>query len=130
MKLSDFDYELPKELIAQFPPKRRDESRLIVLDRVGRGYQGDPLSPISRAFSRRGTSSSSTRRASYRRGSSGRRKSGGLVEVFLVRRLADRRWVAMLRPASRLRAGETVLVGERGSRDHDRASASARGNGS
>jgi len=34
MKLSDFDYELPRELIAQAPPRRRDESRLLVLDRA------------------------------------------------------------------------------------------------
>ena len=33
MKVTDFDYDLPKELIAQTPIKKRDESRLMVLDR-------------------------------------------------------------------------------------------------
>ena len=33
MKLSDFDYELPQELIAQTPIKQRDESRLMILNR-------------------------------------------------------------------------------------------------
>ena len=33
IKLSDFDYMLPKELIAQFPLKQRDESRMLILDR-------------------------------------------------------------------------------------------------
>ena len=36
MKLEEFNYELPKELIAQFPIEKRDESRLLVLDRVTR----------------------------------------------------------------------------------------------
>ena len=33
MKLSDFNYELPKELIAEYPNKNRDEARLMVIDR-------------------------------------------------------------------------------------------------
>jgi len=38
MKLSDFDYNLPEELIAQYPADRRDESRLLVLDRKNCGF--------------------------------------------------------------------------------------------
>ena len=33
MRISDFDYELPEELIAQYPAERRDESRMLMLDR-------------------------------------------------------------------------------------------------
>ncbi|NQS99787.1 MAG: S-adenosylmethionine:tRNA ribosyltransferase-isomerase, partial [Candidatus Omnitrophica bacterium] len=35
MRLSDFDYHLPKELIAQYPSAKRDQSRLLVLERRG-----------------------------------------------------------------------------------------------
>jgi S-adenosylmethionine:tRNA-ribosyltransferase-isomerase (queuine synthetase) len=113
MRLSDFDYELPKELIAQFPPKRRDESRLMVLDRDGGDIRETHFSNFPRFLQEGDILVVNETRVIPAR-IFGRKKSGGLVEVFLVRRHAGKRWVAMLRPADRLRAGETVLVGERG----------------
>ena len=112
MKLSDFDYELPKDLIAQFPMGRRDESRLIVLDRAGGDIRETRFANFPRFLQEGDILVVNETRVIPAR-VFGRKKSGGLVEVFLVRRLAERRWIAMLRPASRLRAGETVLVGER-----------------
>jgi len=111
MKLSEFDYELPKELIAQFPPKLRDESRLIVLNRDGGDIRETRFSNFPRFLQEGDILAVNETRVIPAR-ILGRRTSGGLVEVFLVRRLADRRWIAMLRPASRLRAGEIVRVGE------------------
>ena len=112
MKLSDFDYELPKELIAQFPPKQRDESRLIVLGRDGGDIRETRFSNFPRFLQEGDILVVNETRVIPAR-IFGRKKSGALVEVFLVRRLASRRWVAMLRPASRLRVGEVVLIGER-----------------
>jgi S-adenosylmethionine:tRNA ribosyltransferase-isomerase len=112
MKLSDFDYELPKEFIAQFPAKRRDESRLVVLDRGGGDIRETRFSNFPRFLQEGDILVVNETRVIPAR-LFGRRKSGGLIEVFLVRRLASRRWIAMLSPASRLRSGESVLVGER-----------------
>jgi S-adenosylmethionine:tRNA ribosyltransferase-isomerase len=112
MKLSEFDYELPKDLIAQFPAQERDESRLIVLDRAGGDIRETRFSNFPRFLQEGDLLVVNETRVIPAR-IFGRKKSGGLVEVFLVRRLAERRWIAMLRPASRLRAGEIVLVGER-----------------
>ncbi len=112
MKLSEFDYELPKDLIAQFPAEQRDESRLIVLDRAGGDIRETRFANFSRFLQEGDLLVVNETRVIPAR-IHGRKKSGGLVEVFLVRRLAERRWIAMLRPASRLRAGEIVLVGER-----------------
>ena len=39
MKLKDFDYDLPEELIAQVPIKNRDESRLMILDRKSKNIE-------------------------------------------------------------------------------------------
>ena len=112
MKLSEFDYELPKDLIAQFPAERRDESRLIVLDRAGGDIRETRFANFPRFLQEGDLLVVNETRVIPAR-ILGRKKSGGLVEVFLVRRLAERQWIAMLRPASRLRAGESVLVGER-----------------
>ncbi len=111
MKLSDFDYELPRELVAQHPAKARDESRLVVLDRSGEDIRETLFSNFPR-FLQEGDILAVNETRVIRARIMCRRKSGGVVEVFLVRRLADRRWIAMLRPASRLGAGEAVLVGE------------------
>ncbi|MDD4856700.1 MAG: tRNA preQ1(34) S-adenosylmethionine ribosyltransferase-isomerase QueA [Candidatus Krumholzibacteria bacterium] len=111
MKLSDFDYELPQELIAQFPPKLRDESRLIVLDRRGEDIRETLFSNFPRFLQEGDILVVNETRVIPAR-IFGKRKSGGQVEVFLVRRLSDRQWVALLRPASKLSTGETVLVGE------------------
>jgi S-adenosylmethionine:tRNA ribosyltransferase-isomerase len=112
MRLSDFDYELPKELIAQFPPKQRDESRLIVLDRGGGDIRETRFSNFPRFLQEGDILVVNETRVIPAR-IFGRRKNGGLIEVFLVRRLSAGEWVAMLRPGSRIRAGEIVLVGER-----------------
>jgi S-adenosylmethionine:tRNA ribosyltransferase-isomerase len=112
MKLSDFDYELPKELIAQFPPKLRDESRLIVLDRRGEDLRETRFSNFPRFLQEGDVLVVNETRVIPAR-IFGRRKSGGLVEVFLVRRLSERKWVALLRPGSKLSTDEIVLVGER-----------------
>jgi S-adenosylmethionine:tRNA ribosyltransferase-isomerase len=112
MKLTDFDYELPKELVAQFPAERRDASRLVVLDRGGGDLRETLFSNFPRFLHEGDILVLNETRVIPAR-IMGRRRSGGLVEVLLVRRLAERRWIAMLRPAHRLRPGEPILVGER-----------------
>jgi S-adenosylmethionine:tRNA ribosyltransferase-isomerase len=111
MKLSDFDYELPRELVAQHPPETRDGSRLIVLDRSGGDIRETLFSNFPRFLQEGDILAVNETRVIPARIMC-RRKSGGLVEIFLVRRVSDRRWIAMLRPASKLREGEIVLVGE------------------
>ncbi len=111
MKLSDFDYELPQELVAQHPSEERDASRLIVLDRSGEDIRETLFSNFPR-FLREGDILAVNETRVIPARILCRRATGGLVEVFLVRRLAERRWVAMLRPAGRLREGEAVLVGD------------------
>ncbi|MCX5753535.1 MAG: tRNA preQ1(34) S-adenosylmethionine ribosyltransferase-isomerase QueA [Candidatus Krumholzibacteria bacterium] len=111
MKLSDFDYELPRELVAQHPPKLRDESRLIVLNRSGGDIRETLFSNFPRFLQEGDILAVNETRVIPARILC-RRKSGGLVEIFLVRRVSARRWIAMLRPASKLREGESVLVGE------------------
>jgi len=110
MKLSDYDYELPRELIAQVPSARRDESRLIVLDRGGGELRETRFSNFPRYLQDGDILVVNETRVIPAR-VLGRKETGGSVEVFLVRRLADRAWAAMVRPSSRLRRGEVVLVG-------------------
>lgn len=88
MRLEDFDYELPPEQIAQYPLPGRDDSRLMVLDR-GDGSVGTGIFPDLTRFFRVGDLLviNDTRVIPARL--LGIKESGGRIEVFLVRRLAE-----------------------------------------
>jgi S-adenosylmethionine:tRNA ribosyltransferase-isomerase len=109
VRTSDFDYELPQELIAQTPAEPRDSARLFVLDR-GTGAQRhrlvrdlpDLLAPGDALVVNR----SRVLPARVR----GRLKGGGQAELLLLRRLAPGHWQTLGRPARRLRPGDSVEV--------------------
>jgi len=112
MKLSDFDFELPAELIAQHPAEQRDSSRLMVLDR----QQGAPIDarfPEIVDYLRSGDLLvvNDTRVMPARL--LGRKPTGGSVEVLLVRPLnADcSEWLAMTRSSKPLRPGTSIDFG-------------------
>ena len=108
MKLSDFDYQLPKELIAQHPADKRSNSRMLVLNRRDRSltdcyfYQLPDL--IDESYCIVVNDSKVFKARLF-----GKRESGGKVEIFLVRRLDGGHWKALLRPSARVKKGEKVL---------------------
>ena len=114
MKLSLFDYNLPRELIAQFPTRRRDQSRLMVLDRAAREISHRKFRHIIE-YLRRGDALVVNNTKVFKARLIGRRATGGQVEVFLVRRLDDdsaERWEALAQPSRRLSQGERIIFDE------------------
>ncbi len=110
MQTSDFDYDLPPELVAQTPAEPRDSSRLLVLNRATRGiahrHFGDVLSYIRPGDLMVFNQS----RVIPARLFGVRDDNGGKVELLLLRREGDRIWEALARPARRLRPGMTVSI--------------------
>jgi S-adenosylmethionine:tRNA ribosyltransferase-isomerase len=111
MRTSDFDYELPPELIAQTPAEPRDSARLLVLDRAAGSLQHavvrdlpDLLTPGDLLVVNR----SRVLPARVK----GRLKGGGQAELLLLRRLAPGHWQTLGRPARRLRPGDIVEIGD------------------
>lgn len=113
MRISDFDYELPEELIAQYPAGRRDESRMLLFDRSRNEVRETKFANFPR-YLREGDIVVINDTKVIPARLLGRKESGAAVEVFLVRRLGEGRWRALCRPSRRLRAGDTVVVGEAG----------------
>jgi S-adenosylmethionine:tRNA ribosyltransferase-isomerase len=113
MKLSEFEYELPDELIAQRPLESRDESRLIILDRHMDGIRETRFGNFPR-YLREGDLLVVNETKVIPARIHAVRSTGGKVEVFLTNRLGEGEWAAMLRPARRISEGETLLVGEEG----------------
>jgi S-adenosylmethionine:tRNA ribosyltransferase-isomerase len=108
ISLKDFDYPLPKDLIAQYPAKRRDQSRLLVLDRksgkmehklfygvIDYLKEGDGLIiNQTKVFPARifGKSKKNTRK----------------VEVFFLKRLDDKLWEVLVKPSKRVPEGSLI----------------------
>jgi S-adenosylmethionine:tRNA ribosyltransferase-isomerase len=110
MQLSDFDYELPDELIAQDPPRERESSRMLVVNsRLGAFQDGVFLSLPDRLRTDDLLVLNNTRVFPARL--FGRSDTGARVEIFVVNRLSDSTWEALARPARRLKEGKVVEFG-------------------
>lgn len=112
MRVSDFDYYLPEELIAQAPLPERDASRMLVLDRRTQTWTDSSFHSFTNYLKPADVVVINNTRVIPARLIGQRRASGGRVEVFLVRRLADDDWEALVRPGSRLKLGAIVDFGE------------------
>jgi S-adenosylmethionine:tRNA ribosyltransferase-isomerase len=109
MQLSDFDYVLPPERIAQTPIEPRDAARLLVLDRRSGATAHhhvrdlpDVLRPGDLVVANRSRVLPARVRGTLR--------AGGQAELLLLRKVAAGRWQALCRPARRLRQGDTVHI--------------------
>jgi S-adenosylmethionine:tRNA ribosyltransferase-isomerase len=117
LKISDFDYNLPLELIAQTPIEPRDASRLLVVQRDTRSLEhrhfhdlGDYLRPGDLLIANQS-------RVIPARLLGQRVGSGGAAEVLLLRERPDLgpdRWETLVRPGRRLRTGAKVSFGPEG----------------
>jgi S-adenosylmethionine:tRNA ribosyltransferase-isomerase len=108
MKSSELDYDLPRELIAQHPVERRDESRLLVYERATGAVRHRRFAELPDEL-RRGelVVVNDTRVLPAR--IHARRESGGAVEVLLLEPLdEDGLWEGLARPSRRLRPGERL----------------------
>ena len=111
MKLEEFDYYLPEELIAQVPIKKRDESRLLVLDKKNYSMEHknfkdiiDYLEPGD-CLVRNNTKVIPARLY-------GKKETGANVEFVLLKRLDGDIWESIVRPGNKLRPGSKVIFGD------------------
>ena len=113
MRVDDFDFDLPPELIAQEPLDRRDATRLMTLDRCRREIGEIPFREIARLFRPGDLLVMNDTRVIPAR-LFGAKESGGRVEVFLERRLAaeGEQWQCLLRSSKPSRPGTRIRLAE------------------
>ena len=111
MELSDFNYYLPEELIAQTPIEKRDESRLMVLDKNTGEIEHkifrdiiDYLQPGD-CLVRNNTKVIPARLY-------GKKETGANVEFVLLKNLEGDIWETMVRPGNKLHSGAKVIFGD------------------
>ena len=112
MKITDFDYELPVELIAQAPLEERDASRMLVLDRPRQEWVDSRFKEFPQYLRPNDVVVINNSRVIPARLIGQREGTGGQVEIFLVREIETQVWEALIRPGARLKRGSRAVFGE------------------
>jgi S-adenosylmethionine:tRNA ribosyltransferase-isomerase len=110
MLVSEFDYELPAELIAQHPLPQRSASRLLRLDAKSGALEDRAFTDLASLVDARDALVINDTRVVKAR-LFGRKRSGGKVEVFVERALGARRALALLRAGHTPKPGSEILIG-------------------
>lgn len=111
MKVSDFNYDLPEELIAQTPLEKRDESRLMVLDRKNQTIEHKTFKDIvdylepGDVLVRNNTNVIPARLY-------GKKETGANVEFLLLNNIEKDIWESIVRPGNKLHVGTKVIFGD------------------
>nr|WP_307774469.1 tRNA preQ1(34) S-adenosylmethionine ribosyltransferase-isomerase QueA [uncultured Cetobacterium sp.] len=110
-KLSDYDYHLPDELIGQKPREPRDHSKLMVVNKDEKKIEHKHFYDIidylkaGDVLVRNSTKVIPARLF-------GRKETGGVLEILLVKRVSLDSWECLLKPAKKLKLGQKLYVGE------------------
>ena len=108
MKLTEFDYNLPEELIAQTPVEPRNSSRLMVLDPVDETIEHRHFYDLKEYLEPGDTLIFNDTRVMPARLLGWREGTGGKVEVFLLRRIDGDTWETLVKPGRKAREGQVV----------------------
>jgi len=106
--LKDYDYDLPRELIAQRPPEHRDDSRMMVLHRDTQAIEHRQFREL-KTFLQQGDLLvlNDTQVLPARRFS-----NDGAIEFLFLERLGPRRWKCLVNPGRKMRVGTTAEIGD------------------
>ena len=112
-KLSDFNYELPKELVAEYPNKVRDEAKLMVIDRKDYSVQHRQFKDMIEYFNEDDIIILNNTKVFPARLYGNKEKTGARIEVFLLRELnaEQRLWDVLVDPARKIRIGNKLYFG-------------------
>ena len=108
-RLSDFDLEVPEELIAQFPASRRDHSRLMVLERATEAVSDHYFYELPEFLDRGDVLVLNDTRVFPARLYATKEPAAARIEVLLLRELENDRWEVLVKPGRRVRAGDRLV---------------------
>ena len=114
MKLSNFTYDLPKELLAEYPSDQRDESRLMVLHRDSKKIEHKHFKDVIDYFDDGDAFVLNDTKVFPARLMGNKEKTGARIEVFLLRELSrdQRLWDVLVDPARKIRIGNKLYFGK------------------
>lgn len=114
MKLSNFNFNLPKELLAEFPAENRDEARLMVIDRKTNTIEHKLFKDVLDYFDEGDVMVLNNTKVFPARLYGNKEKTGARIEVFLLRELnsEQRLWDVLVDPARKIRIGNKLYFGD------------------
>lgn len=112
LRLEDFDYQLPKELIATYPVEPRDSCRLMVLDRRTGDIHHRIFREIVEYFQPGDLIVFNDSKVIPARLIGKKEGTKANIEVFLVRQIEDNLWYALIKNIRRLKEGQKIVIGE------------------
>ncbi len=114
MKLSHFGFELPEELLAEYPAEHRDESRLMVLNREKQTIEHKMFKDVIDYFKEDDVLVLNNTKVFPARLFGNKEKTGARIEVFLLRELNEeqRLWDVLVDPARKIRIGNKLYFGD------------------
>ncbi|MDO6676313.1 tRNA preQ1(34) S-adenosylmethionine ribosyltransferase-isomerase QueA [Tenacibaculum sp. 1B UA] len=114
MKLSNFSFELPPELLAEYPSEHRDEARLMVLHRDTQKIEHKLFKDLINYFDEGDVMMLNNTKVFPARMFGNKEKTGARIEVFLLRELnaENRLWDVLVDPARKIRIGNKLFFGE------------------
>ena len=111
MLISEFDFDLPDELIAQNPPEKRDVSRMLVVEKNGKKVRDAHFYDLP-ALLQKGDVLVLNNTKVFPARLFGTSESGAKIEVFLVRELENQIWETLAKPARRLKTGKKITFAD------------------
>lgn len=111
MKLSDFKYNLPEKLIAQYPSDEREKCRLMILDRENESSQEGVFTNILDYLEEGDSLVINETKVFPARLEGTKDKTDAKVEVFLLRELEEGLWEVLVKPARKVRVGNRLSIG-------------------
>ena len=113
MQISEFDYELPEELIAQEPLPKRDASRMLIVNRNTQTWTDARFRSFPDHIKQNDVVVVNNTRVFPARLIGQRDPTGGRVEVLLAREVSKDVWEALVRPGHRLKVGAQIRFGDK-----------------
>jgi S-adenosylmethionine:tRNA ribosyltransferase-isomerase len=114
MKLSNFNFNLPKELLAEYPSENRDESKLMVINRKTKTIEHKLFKDVIDYFEEGDVMVLNNTKVFPARLYGNKEKTGARIEVFLLRELnsEQRLWDVLVDPARKIRIGNKLYFGD------------------
>lgn len=111
MKVSDFDFYLPEELIAQHPLEKRDASRLMVLDKKTGNIEHKSFHDVIDYLNEGDTLVLNNTRVMPARLIGEKENTGGKIEFLLLKRIEGDKWECLAKPGKRAKIGQRFTFG-------------------
>ena len=109
LQLDQFDYDLPKDLIAQFPSQKRDNSKMLVLNKENKSFEHKFFLNIVDLLDENDVLVMNNTKVIPAR-LIGKKDTGAVIEVFLLKEKSEKIWEALIKPSKRIKPSSIIQV--------------------